>query len=288
MQTLREALHEAQKNKTALGHFNVSNIEMLWAVVRAGQKTGLPVIVGVSEGERDLFGVNQIVALVQSIRNETGQSLFLNADHTYSVERVFEAIDAGFDSVIFDGAQLTLEENIRLTQQCVEYARESGRDVLIEGELGFIGTGSQVIDAIPEGAQITEEHMTTSEDAEHFVKETGVDLFAPAVGNLHGTLRNAPDPRLSIHRIQEIVQDVSVPLVLHGGSGLPDEDFIAAIVAGISLIHISTDLRLAYRTTLEEALHKNPDELAPYKLMKPVVGQLETHIEKWLRLFSRA
>jgi fructose-bisphosphate aldolase class II len=286
MKTLREAVQEAQQQKRAIGHFNIASMEMVQAIVGAGKDTHLPVIIGVSEGERDVFGVKALVALVQTLRENTGQEIYLNADHTYGVERVKEAIDAGFDSVIFDGAELSFEENILKTKECVEYARASGRDVLVEGELGFIGTGSKMLDALPEGAAVTDETMTTVADATRFVAETGVDMLAPAVGNVHGMLKGGHNPRLNPERVAEIVQAVGIPLVLHGGSGITDEDFIAAINKGISIVHISTELRVAYRQSLQLSLQENPEELAAYKFMKPVILAVREVAMRRLKLFA--
>lgn len=284
MMTLREVIREAEKNGVAIGHFNISNLEALWAIFHAARALNVPVIIGLSEGERDFMGVRQAVALVRSIREEFDYPIFINADHTYSVERVKEAIDAGFDAVIFDGARLSLEENIAKTKECVIYARASGRDVLMEGELGYIGTSSKMLDELPEGMSL--ETLTTTEDAARFVRETGVDLFSPSVGNIHGMLKNAPNPRLNISRIQEIRAAVGVPLVLHGGSGISDEDFTAAIAAGISTIHINTEIRRAYREGLEESLKNNPDEIAPYKYLKPAADAVEHVVNNRLRLFN--
>ena len=286
MKTLREYIHEARANRTALGHFNVGTFEMFSAVVAAARATDMPVVIGVSEGERDVFGVHTIAAIVREVRERTGHPVFLNADHTYSVERVKEAVAAGFDSVIFDGAQLPLEENIAKTKECVLYARASGRDVLIEGELGFIGTGSQLLDVIPEGAAVTEDVMTKADDARRFTEETGVDLFAPAVGNLHGTLKTGSDPRLSIPRIREISGAVSVPLVLHGGSGTTDDDYRDAIRAGISLVHVSTELRRAFRQALMQSLTELPEEMAPYKYIRPAAQAVEAVVIARMRLFA--
>jgi fructose-bisphosphate aldolase class II len=130
MKTLREIILESKSRKVALGHFNISNSDGLWAVFRAARSLSVPVVIGVSEGERDFIGVRQVVALVKSLRDEFDFPIFLNADHTYSFERVKEVVDAGFDSVIFDGAQLSFEKNVALTKKCVEYARGCGRDVL--------------------------------------------------------------------------------------------------------------------------------------------------------------
>ncbi len=285
MKTLREAVREAEQGQYALGHFNVGTMEMLRAVVSASKETGLPVVVGVSEGERDAFGVAQIVALIQSYKNE-GLPIYLNADHTYSVERVKEAIDAGFDSVIFDGAKLLYEENVAQTKECVAYAKASGRDVLVEAELGYIGSGSQLLDAIPEGAASNEDMMTKPDEARAFVEATGIDMLAPAVGNIHGMIRGSGNPHLSIERVKELREAVGIPLVLHGGSGITDQDFTDAIKAGISTVHISTELRLAYRQALTKGLSENPDELAPYKLTKEAVVAVETVVKNRLGLFA--
>jgi fructose-bisphosphate aldolase, class II len=286
MKTLREAVLEAQKEKRAIGHFNVANIEMLSAVIGAGKEANLPILVGVSEGERDAFGVQGIVALIHSLRESTGQEIYLNADHTYSVERVKEAIDAGFDSVIFDGANLSMEENLAKTKECVDYARASGRDVLVEGELGFIGSGSKMLDSLPEGAAVTNETMTSIEDAVRFVAETGVDMLAPAVGNVHGMLKGGHNPRLNPERVAEIAQAVQIPLVLHGGSGITDEDFVSAIHNGIAIVHISTELRVAYRKSLQISLQENTEELAAYKFMKPVITAVREVTLRRLKLFA--
>src|SRR3989338_2464614 len=132
VKSLRETVAEAREKGVAVGHFNISNTEGLWAVFKAAQSLNVPVIIGVSEGERDFVGVRQAAALVKSLREEFDYPVYLNADHTYSFERVKEAIDAGFDSVIFDGAKLSFEENVKITKQCVEYARACGTDVLVE------------------------------------------------------------------------------------------------------------------------------------------------------------
>lgn len=285
MISLREALGEAVRDGRAIAHFNITGIDMVHAVVRAARKVGDPVIIGVSEGERDFFGVRQIVAVVDSLRKETGHPIFLNADHTYSVERVEEVIDAGFDAVIYDGAKLSFEENVAHMKASVAYARVSGRDVLLEGELGYIGGSSKVLDAIPEG--VTPESMTTPEQARTFVEETGIDLFSPSVGNIHGMLRHAPNPRLDISRVKEIAEVCGKPLVLHGGSGTSDEDFRAAIDAGIRIVHVSTELRRAYRETLDETFRANPDEVAPYKYLQPGVEAVEKVAEERMRLFGR-
>lgn len=290
MKTLREAIQTAGENKTAIGHFNISNLEALWAIFRAGKELNLPVIIGVSEGERDFIGVRQTVALVRSLREEFAYPIFLNADHTYSFEKVKEVVDAGFDAVIFDGSKLNLEENIKISKQCVDYAREQARiqnrDILVEAELGYIGTSSKLLDAIPEDVRLDENSLTKADEARKFAQATGIDLLAPAVGNIHGMLKGGADPALNIARIKEISEATNLPLVLHGGSGNSEEDFRQAIQSGVNIVHINTELRVAYRDALKLTLQENPDEVAPYKILKPAVTAMQKVVEKKLKLFS--
>lgn len=286
MKSLSEYIQEARLAKKAVGHFNISNLEGFWAVVNAAKELNVPVIIGVSEGERDFVGVHQIAALVKSVR-EAGQPVFLNADHTYSFERVKEVVDAGFDAVIFDGTELPFDENVATTKKCVEYAKAVNPHILVEAEIGFIGKSSKVLEAIPEGVQITEEFLTKPDEAKKFVNATGVDLLAPAVGNIHGMLKGGKDPALNITRIKEISDAVKIPLVLHGGSGGSLDDFNGAIDNGCGIVHISTELRVAYRNGLAKSLQDNPDEVAPYKYLKPARVAMEKAVSDKLKLFNR-
>jgi fructose-bisphosphate aldolase class II len=286
MKSLKEFIQEAEKEKVAIGHFNISDTEGLWAIFNAAKKLNVPVIIGVSEGERDFIGLRQAVALIKSLREEFNHPIYLNADHTYSFEKVKEAIDAGCDAVIFDGTKLSSEENIKIAKKCADYVKEIGASTLIEGELGYIGASSKLLDEIPEGAQITKDKLTTIEEAKEFVEKTGVDLLAPAVGNLHGMLKDASNPNLDIERIREIREAAGVPLVLHGGSGITDEDFKKAIEAGMSTIHVNTAIRVAYREGIRRSFSENPDEIAPYRLLKPGVEAMQKVVESNLKLFN--
>ncbi len=283
MKNLREYIEEAEKNGVAIGHFNISNLEGLHAIQNAVKKLGLPAIVGLSEGEEKFVGRDEVAVLVKMMREKEGLPIFLNADHHYSLEGVKDSIDAGFDAVIFDGAKLPFDENIKITKECVDYAKRKNPDLLVEGELGYIGTGSNIKDALPEG--FGRESMTKPEEARAFVEKTGVDLFAPSVGNVHGIIKGG-NPKLDIERIKEIKKICRAPLVLHGGSGISDEDFRNAIKVGISVIHINTEIRVAYREALEKSLQENPSEIAPYKLLAPAVRLMEETIESRLKLFN--
>lgn len=286
MKSLIETIKQAENNKVAVGHFNVSDTTALKAIFEAGRGLDLPVIIGVSEGERNFIGLKQVAALIKSLRDEYGYPIYLNADHTYSPQKVKEAVDAGFDAAVFDASELPIEENIKKTKEVVGYVKSVNPDFLIEGELGYIGSGSTMLKEIPEGAAVKLEDLTKPEQAAEFVKQTGVDLLAPAVGNLHGILAGVGNPALNIERISEIKKAVDVPLVLHGGSGIKDEDFVAAIKAGVSIIHINTELRLAWRRGLEKAFREKPDEIVPYKLLLGAVDEIKKVVYDRLRLFN--
>lgn len=287
MKTLREYIALAQENGTAIGHFNFATIEVLWAIFEAARKSSVPVILGTAEGEESFIGTNQAVLLVRTLRETYNYPVFLNADHHYTFESVKRAIDAGYDMVIFDGAKLPIEENIKITKQCVEYAKSVDHDVLVEAELGYIGQASQILDGVPEGVGLTDEELTDPAEAQSFIEKTGIDMFAPSVGNIHGMFRNVPDPALNIKRIGEITRSVSVPLVLHGASGNSDEDITAAIKAGIRVVHVNTELRRAWTDALKEHLAKNPDDVAPYKILKTAKEAVEQVVLEKLTLFSK-
>lgn len=287
MKTLRDCVSEASDNGVAIGHFNISNLEALWGIFNAAKKLGAPVIIGTSEGERDFIGARQVVALVKSLREQFDYPIFINADHTYSFDRVKEAIDLGYDAVIFDGTELPFEENVKITKRCVDYARKINPEIIVEAELGFIGKSSKVLEEIPSGVKITEEFLTKAEEAKDFVERTGIDLIAPAVGNIHGMLKGGKDPSLNIERIRKIRKSAGVPLVLHGGSGNSADDFTNAISAGVSIVHISTEIRIAYRKGLQLALQENSDEVAPYKYLKEAVKAVEKIVEEKLRIFNK-
>lgn len=282
MKQLREVIGEYKAAGKAIGHFNFSDSNQLKAIIDASKETNLPVIAGLSEGEREYFPLMQARALIELYQNQ-GVQIYFNADHTYSVEKVQRAIAAGCDSVVIDGAKLPMDENIHLLTTCVKYARASGRDIVVEGELGYIGASSSLHDELPEGVLL--ENLTTVEDAKKFVESAGIDCFAPAVGNVHGMLKNAAEPRLHPERVKEIADAVGISLVLHGASGNTKEDILACIEAGITIVHINTELRVLYRDALRESLKS--DETTPYKFLTPPVDAMRAYIAEKLRLFAK-
>lgn len=285
MKTLREYVREAEEKKVAIGHFNISNLEGLHAIYNAAKKLNVPIVIGLSEGEEAYVGRAEGVALVRAIRERDNYPIFLNADHHSSFDSVKACIDAGFDAVIIDGTKLSFEENVKITKECVDYARgvtkATGRDILVEGELGYIGSGSNIKDSIPEGAGV----LTKSDEAKKFVEQTGIDMLAPSVGSIHGLIKSGK-PHIDAELSAEIRRIAGVPLVLHGGSGLRDEDFTNAVKAGISTIHINTEIRVAYVQGLKKFLIENPDEVVPYKVSKLAQDAVEKIVEERLKLFN--
>lgn len=285
MKTLRECIQEAEKNKVAIGHFNISNLEGLHAIYNAAKKLNTPVVIGLSEGEEAFVGKEEAVALVRALRERDNYPIFLNADHHKSFESVKACIDAGFDAVIIDGTKLNFNENVAITKKCVEYAREfskkENKNILVEAELGFIGEGSNIKDTIPEGAGI----LTKPEEAKKFVEMTGIDLLAPSVGSIHGLIKSGK-PHIDTELVAQIRKVAGVPLVLHGGSGLRDEDFTGAIKAGISIVHINTEIRVEYVEGLKKSLADNSDEVTPYKVSKPAQDAVEEVVLERLKLFN--
>jgi fructose-bisphosphate aldolase class II len=286
MNTLRTVLQEAQARGAAVGHFNISDLVLLKAVLGAARELNVPVMVGLSEGEREFVGTRQIGALVRSLRDEFDFPIFLNADHTHSLAKGIEAARAGFDAIVFDLSALPFEENVRQTKQAVEALKAIHPAMLVEGEIGDIGTGSEIHDSSPDLSK----GLSTPEEAKHFVVSTGVDILAPAVGNMHGMLRSMvkgeTKKRLDLERITGIKRATETFLTLHGGSGTDDDDLRRAIAAGINIVHINTELRVAWRRGLEQGLAQLPDEVAPYRILPPAVEAVKQVVESRLRLFN--
>ena len=205
-------MEQAERYAVAVGHFNVSDSVLLKGVVGAAQELKLPVIVGFSEGERRFLGDRQIVALVRSLREEPDFPFFLKADHNHSLARAVQAAEAGFDSVVFDRSALPFEENVRETKAAVHALKAINPAILVEGEIGDIGTGSEIHDKTPDLSR----SLTNPVEAKQFVESTGIDILAPAVGNMHGMLKSmvqgGTKKHLDISRIAQIKSAVRIPL----------------------------------------------------------------------------
>jgi ketose-bisphosphate aldolase len=286
MHSLRKVLEEAQKNKVAVGHFNIADLETLKAVFAAAQELKVPLMVGASEGERKFMGDQQVAALVRSLRDEFDYPIFLNADHTHSLESATAAAKTGFDAVVFDLSALPFAENIRQTAEAIKALKKINPSIIVEGEIGDIGSGSEIHEKAPDLSK----YMTTPEEAKKYVESTGVDSLAPAVGNMHGMLASMVEgtakKHLDIPRIAEIKKATGIFMTLHGASGTDDEDLRKAIAAGMTVVHINTEIRVAWRRGLEDALTSHPGEVVPYKVLPSVIKSIKEVAESRLELFN--
>src|SRR5262249_46203177 len=206
-----------------------------------------------------------------------------NADHTHSLAKAIEAANAGFDAVTIDFSALPFDQNVAKTKETVQAIKGINPGILAEGEIGDIGTGSEIKETAQGG------RLSTPDEARQFVEATAIDNLAPAVGNMHGMLKSMVQGKakkhLDLERIAQIKQAAGVFLTLHGGSGTEDEHFRKAIAAGINIIHINTELRVAWRESLADSLARDSNEVVPYKLLRPVVAAVKEVVSSRLRLF---
>lgn len=284
--TLQRILREAAAGGWATGHFNASNLEQMRVICRVARELRSPAIIGTSEGEAKHIGMREAAALRDALRREFGIPVFLNADHMKSVAAAKAAVDAGYDSVHIDLSTESFDDNVRGTGEVVAYAnsyQRKAKNVSIEGELGYLRGESRVQ---RERIEVRPEDLTRPEEARAFVHRTGVDRFAPAVGNIHGIALD--EPALDIDRIQSIrhLLPPETTLVLHAGSGIPAGQIRAAIAAGISNIHISTEIRVAFVGGLREHLEAHPEETTPYKLFPEAEEAMAKVVEEKLKLFG--
>lgn len=280
---LKEILSKATKESWATGHFNASELDQMRAIVEACKEVGAPAIIGTSEGEAKHLGYTEAVALCDILQKEYGVPVFLNADHHKSAESARVAIDAGYDSVHIDLSKKSLKDNILGTKAVVEYAKNKNSSISVEGELGYLLGESEIQN---KKITIKKEDYTKPEESRQFVEATGIDRLAIAVGNIHGL--SFDEPTLDIERIQNIrnILPRGVTLVLHAGSGIPDNQIKDAIQEGIANIHINTDIRAAYTNELKKNFSENPDEVAMYKLDEDAIRAMKKVVKEKLKLFG--
>lgn len=285
--TYQEILKKATAEHWATGHFNFSESDQARAICEAAKEMGTCAILGTSEGEAKHLGYLEAVALRDAFREELEIPVFLNSDHHKSVESAVVAINAGYDSIHIDLSAESFEKNIADTKKVVEHAREvaraNGGGMSVEGELGYLRGKSEIQ---KEKIEVRPEDYTDPRQASDFVARTGVDRLAIAVGNIHGI--SLDEPALDIERIKQIRAAVpeNVALVLHAGSGIPDDQIKAAIAAGIANIHINTDLRVAYTHALQDELKKDPENVVPYKYDAVARETMKSIVKEKLRLFG--
>jgi fructose-bisphosphate aldolase class II len=286
--TAARALYaRAKAEHFALGAFNIDNQETLLAIARAAAAKKAPLLVEVSHGEVEAIGLHNVRCMVDNYRAEYGVEMYINLDHSPSVEAAKAGVDAGFEFIHIDLSQAkrdaTLEEIIAATREVVEYAKTTG--ALVESEPHYFGGSSNVHAEAIDYAEIRK-FFTVPEEAAKFVSATGIDTYAVAIGNLHGLY---PVPKqLDLDLLDRVRAAVPGYLSLHGGSGTPDDQFIGAVARGISKININTELRQTYRRTLEQQLAAHPDEFAIVKLIGPVVDAVQAVVEHKLEVFGAA
>ncbi|MDB5185880.1 MAG: fba [Candidatus Saccharibacteria bacterium] len=278
-------MDRARTEKFALGAFNLDNQETLKAVVRAAVNKKAPVLVEISQGEVDALGIDNVRDMVDNYKEEFGVEMYVNLDHSPSVEAAVQAIEAGFEFIHIDISQAnhdaTEEEIINKTREVVAYASLTG--ALVESEPHYFGGSSNLHTEAINYDEI-KKTFTNPENARAFVEATGIDTFAAAIGNLHG--QYSVPKMLDLELLQRIRDSIGCNISLHGGSGTPGHYYVDAVKIGVTKININSDMRVAYRNTLEKALEDNPTEYAVIKLMDQVIGAVQAVVEEKIDLFN--
>lgn len=283
----RHLYQRTRRQNFAVGAFNIDNQETLIAVARAAQKLNSPVLVEVSDGEVKAIGLENIRDMVDNYRDEYGIEMYINLDHSPTVEDCKRAIDVGFEFIHIDISQAnhdaTTEEIIAKTKEVVEYAKFTG--ALVESEPHYFGGSSNVHEEAINYEEI-KKTFSTPEGAKEFINATGIDTFAAAVGNLHGKY---PVPKeLDLELLQQIRNNIDCQISLHGGSGTPLHFFEEAAKIGVSKININSDMRYVFRKTLEKVLADHPNEYAVVKLMPEVYEAVQQVVEEKIQAFGSA
>ena len=284
MKNLKHYFKKAYQEHWAIGQFNFSTFEQVKGIIAAAQQLKAPIILGTSEGESKFVGLEEAVALRDVLRKKTGVPIFLNLDHGKSFDYLKEAVAAGYDMIHFDGSKLPLDENIKISKEVVKFAK--WKNVVVEGEVGRFGTDASRM--YTEKFEIKEENLTNAEDAKRYLKEAKVDVLAVSIGTFHGIDITGVSPHIKLDRLAQIKEGIAIPMVLHGGSGTPEEDIKAAIQGGISKININTETRLAFSSALRKALSDNTSEITPYKYLGDPIEAVKTVIVKNITLFGSA
>lgn len=283
----RHLMQRSRAQHFAIGAFNIDNQETLIAISQAAQKLQAPVLVEVSDGEVKALGLDNIRDMVDNYKVQYGVEMYINLDHSPTVEGCMRAIDTGFEFVHIDISQAnhdaTTEEIIEKTKEVVEYAKFTG--AIVESEPHYFGGSSNVHTETIDYEEI-KKTFSTPESASAFVEATGIDTYAAAIGNLHGKY---PVPKqLDLELLQRIRNVLDCQISLHGGSGTPLHYFEEAAMIGVSKININSDMRYAFRTTLEKVLADNPDEYAVVKLMPKVYSVVQGVVEDKINAFGSA
>ncbi len=275
--TMNDFLPRAKANRFAVGQFNMNNLEFAQAITEAGIAEKAPFIFGVSEGALKYMGMENTVALAEAAAKKSGLPIALHLDHGSTFEVAMACIRAGFSSVMFDGSHHPFEENIKLTREVVRAAHAMG--VSVEGELGTIGGVEDDISVAEEDA-----NLAKPEEAIRFYEETGVDCVAIAVGTAHGMYKG--EPKIHYDIIEAVASKIPVPVVLHGGSGVPDDAIIKSIAAGVGKINVNTENQVAMTNVIREVLNKDGKIYDPRKYLVPARNAMIEVVRTKMRLFG--
>lgn len=286
-QAARACFERARRERFALGAFNLDNQETLVAVAKAAAAKKAPVLVEVSKGEVDAMGLDNIRDMVDNYKKEYKIEMYINLDHSPTVDDAIAGITAGFECIHIDISQAnhdaTDKDIIDKTQRVVQAAKLTG--AMVEAEPHYFGGGSNVFNKKFDYEEI-KKTFSTPEGAKEFVDKTGIDTYAAAVGNLHG---HYPVPkRLDLDLLRQIRAAIDCNISLHGGSGTPGHYFVEAVKIGVTKVNINTDMRIAYRETLEKVLKENKDEYAVVKLMGQVIEEVQKVVEAKIDMFNSA
>jgi len=275
--SMTELMQQAKREKFAVGQFNMNNLEFAKAIMEAAEEENSPFIYGVSEGAIKYMGLDYVVAIARAAAEKSKIPVVLHLDHGSSFEVAMQCIKAGFTSVMFDGSHYPLEENIRLTREVVNAAHAMG--ISVEGELGTIGGTEDDLSVAEEDAKLAK-----PEEAIRFFEETKVDALAIAVGTAHGMYKG--EVRIRYHIIEEVSSKVPVPIVLHGGSGVPDEAIRKSIELGVGKINVNTENQVAMTNAIKELFAKKPDVYDPRKYLGPAKDAMKEVVKSKMRLFG--
>lgn len=281
----RNAVKRAHDEHFALGAFNIDNQETLVSVVKAAKKHNAPLLIEITDGEVKAMGLANVRDMVTNYRREYGVEIYINLDHSPSVEEAKAGIDAGFEFIHIDISQsnhnATDQEIIDATKEVVDYAKKTG--AIVESEAHYFAGSSNVHTEVIDYEEV-KKTFSTPEGVKSFVEATGIDTYAVAVGNLHGKY---PVPKvLDLELLQRIRSAVDCNLSLHGGSGTPGHYFEKAVLIGVQKVNINSDMRIAYRSTLEKVLRENPDEVAILKINQEVYDAVQAVVEEKISHFN--
>lgn len=274
--SMKEMLQAAKAGKYAVGHFNINNLEFVQAIVEAADEERSPLILGVSEGALKYMGLEYTIAMAEAATKMTDVPIALHLDHG-SYEMALYLLENGFSSVMFDGSKYSLQDNIELSRKVVEAARYMG--VSVEGELGAIAGTEDDLSVAEEEAMLAD-----PVEAIRYCQETGVDALAMAVGSAHGVYKGEPNIRFDI--IEYVSGQIDVPLVLHGGTGIPDETIRKAIAAGIGKINVNTENQIVMTNKIREVLANNDKVYDPRKYLGPGREEIKIAVKEKIRLFG--